>query len=113
MQRHPQIEFQRRERAVSHRMLLMACLLICGFTGISVRLWWLQVRMQKALAAEAAALRLDKKELPALRGSIWDRNGSLLAQDLTLHDFYADKNHLADANVVRPKLAQLRGITAS
>lgn len=113
MQRHPQIEFQRRERAVSHRMLLIACALICGFTGISVRLWWLQVRMQQPLAAEAAALRLDKKDLPALRGSIWDRNGSLLAQDLTLHDIYADKNHLEDAKVVRPKLAQLRGVTSS
>ncbi len=113
MQRHPQIEFQRRERAVSHRMLLVACFLILGFTGISVRLWWLQVRMQHTLAAEAAALRLDKKDLPALRGSIWDRNGSLLAQDLTLHDIYADKNHLADANVVRPKLALLRGTTNS
>jgi cell division protein FtsI/penicillin-binding protein 2 len=108
---HPQIEFQRRERAVSHRMLLLACALILGFTGISVRLWWVQVKQNDTLEAEAADLRHVRKDLPAERGCIWDRNGTLLVQDLTFHDIYADTNHLSDANVVRAKYAKLCGIS--
>jgi cell division protein FtsI/penicillin-binding protein 2 len=110
MQHHPQIEFQRRERAVSHRMLLVACGLILGFTGISVRLWWVQVKQHEPLEAEAADLRHVRRDLPAQRGSVWDRNGSLLAQDLTLHDIYADTHHLADINVVRSRYAKLCGL---
>lgn len=111
MQHHPQIEFQRRERAVSHRMLLVACGLILGFTGISVRLWWVQIKQHEALESDAADLRHVRKDLPAQRGCVWDRNGSLLAQDLTLHDIYADTHHLADINVVRSRYAKLCGLS--
>jgi len=111
MSQHPQIELQRRERAVSSRMLWMACILILGFTGISVRLWWVQVRMHEQLEAKATDLRHVRKDLQAHRGCIWDRNGTLLAQDLTLHDLHADTNHLDDPNVVRAKYAKLCGLS--
>ncbi len=108
---HPRIEFQRRERAVCTRMIGGAMAIVLGFTGISARLWWLQVRNADALAAEAAKLRLTKDAIPAQRGSILDANGQLLAQDRMLHDFYADKTHLADIQFVRPRLARLQGIS--
>ncbi|MDB6119678.1 MAG: hypothetical protein JWO08_3459 [Verrucomicrobiaceae bacterium] len=92
-------------------MLWMALLLILGFTGISTRLYWLQVRMHDKLTAEAARLRQDRLPLPALRGSIWDSNGQLLAQDRTLTEIYADKKHLEDAKVVMPQLARIMQIT--
>lgn len=92
-------------------MMLFACALIFGFTGISVRLWWVQVKHQEQLEDEAADLRHVRKDLPAQRGCIWDRNGTLLVQDLTFHDIYADTNHLADPNVVRTKYAKLCGLS--
>lgn len=98
---HPQIEFQRRERKVCSRMMFIACGLILGFTGISTRLWWLQIRQHDKLTAEAAELRKTRIALTSLRGSIMDRNGELLAQDRELHEFYIDKNHLGDPNFVR------------
>jgi cell division protein FtsI/penicillin-binding protein 2 len=82
-------------------MMVVACGLILGFTGISMRLWWLQVRQHDKLAAEAADLRKTRITLTSLRGSIMDRNGELLAQDRELHEFYIDKNHLGDPNFVR------------
>lgn len=113
MSAHPQIELQRHGRAVCHRMAWMALGLIVGFTGISVRLYYLQVRMHPKLAAEAAKLRQDRLTLPSLRGSIWDANGQLLAQDRTLTRVYADKKHLEDPRVVLPYLAQLQKTTKS
>jgi len=107
MHHHPQIEFQRREQGVCKRMLWVACGLILGFTGISTRLWWLQVRQHEKLATEAAELRKVRLPLTALRGSIMDRNGELLAQDRELHEFYIDKTHLADANYIRPSYAKV------
>ena len=113
MASHPQIEHQRQERAVCSRMAWMALGLILGFTGISVRLYWLQVRMHDKLTAEAAKLRQDRLPLPALRGSIWDSTGQLLAQDRTLTEIYADKKHLEDPKVVLQNLALLLKTTKS
>src|SRR3569623_1766666 len=113
MSAHPQIELQRHGRAVCHRMAWMALGLIVGFTGISVRLYYLQVRVHPKLADEAARLRQDRLTLPSLRGSIWDANGQLLAQDRTLTRVYADKKHLEDPRVVLPCLAQLQKTTKS
>ncbi len=107
---HPQIEHQRYERAVCSRMAWLSLFLILGFTGISVRLYWLQVRMHEQLTADAARLRQDRIVLPALRGSIWDSAGELLAQDRTLTEIYGDKKHLEDPRVVLPYLAKMLGM---
>ena len=111
MAAHPQIENQRREQAVCRRMAWVSLILILGFTGISVRLYWLQVRMHQSLTAEAAEMRKVRIVLPALRGSIWDSSGELLAQDRTLTEIYADKKHLEDPKVVRPYLAKVLGLS--
>lgn len=111
MQAHPKLESQRRERAVCNRMIMLSMCMILGFTGISVRLWWLQVRKADELAEKAAKLRLDKVPTPSLRGSIFDRNGELLVQDRTETEFYVDKKHLEDVNFVRPRLASLQKVS--
>ena len=113
MATHPQLELQRHGRAVCNRMVWMSMALILGFTAISIRLYYLQVRMHPELLAEAAKLRQERLPLPALRGSIWDAGGELLAQDRTLTEVYADKKHLEDAKVVLPSLALLLKSTKS
>lgn len=99
------------DRRMNRRILIAGTALVVGFGGISTRLWWLQRIQGKALAQEAVNLRLDDKTLPALRGSIYDRDGEMLAQDRTLHEVYADKAHLYDSRVIQTSLAMALGMT--
>lgn len=102
---------QQNDRRMNRRIAITGAALILGFGGISTRLWWLQRIQSNALTAEAVNLRLDDKTLPALRGSIYDRDGELLAQDRTLHEVYADKAHLYDSRVIQTSLAMALGTT--
>ncbi len=107
----PHIEQQRRDRALCTRIGYLSCVFILGFTGISARLYWLQVRQHDTLTKAAAKLRQDKIPLPAKRGSLWDANGELLAQDRTVYELHANIKHLNDPLHVRTRLASLRGMS--
>lgn len=96
---------------MNQRIVVAGVAVLLGFAGITTRLWWLQSIQSKELKQQALKMRLDDKTLPALRGSIYDRDGELLAQDRTLHEVYADKEHLYDHRVIQGALAMTMGIT--
>jgi cell division protein FtsI/penicillin-binding protein 2 len=99
------------DQRMNRRILWAGFALCIGFTGICSRLWWLQKVQSPSLSGQALSMRLDEKPLPALRGSIYDRDGELLAQDRTLHEVYADKEHLYDHRVIQNALAMTLGMT--
>jgi len=67
-----------RPRALKAGALLCAGLLVLGW-----RLWSLQVRQGASLTAQAGSEALRTLPLPAVRGEILDRNGVVLARDVS------------------------------
>ncbi|MDQ3305083.1 MAG: penicillin-binding protein 2 [Actinomycetota bacterium] len=63
---------------------------LVAFTGVTVRLAHLQVVAPDAYAERGMAQRLRTVELPAPRGSIFDRNGNELAISVRQHTVWAD-----------------------
>jgi cell division protein FtsI/penicillin-binding protein 2 len=74
--------------------------MVVGFSVLSWRLIHIQLvnRRHYAESSSKAFFRIEK--LPALRGTIVDRNEETLARSVPMATLYVDKNHLKD-----PKLA--------
>jgi cell division protein FtsI/penicillin-binding protein 2 len=100
-------------KALTRRVFWASMALMIGFVAVSVRLVFFQSVHATALAQRAEIARKQRAEIPALRGSISDRDGELLAQDRTIYQLYADKNHLEDVNVVRGPLAEVMRVSKS
>ncbi|HSH22549.1 MAG TPA: penicillin-binding protein 2 [Acidimicrobiales bacterium] len=84
-------------------MLLIGAVL--AFTGVTVRLVHLQVVAPDAYVERGVAQRLRTVELPALRGSIFDRNGRELALAVRQHSVWADPLLVADPETAASALA--------
>lgn len=109
----PNLDQLRKDRWVRFRITLVAGLLVMGFTGITWRLIWLQVKQHGRLSTLAAQVRQLHQRLPAHRGSIRDRNGELLAHDQTVHELYADRFHMCELHLIRRKVAAFLGTTVT
>ena len=70
--------FWGRSAAVNRLTVLAAALFMCGI-GIFARLLSLQVMQHEKYAALARSQQEHKIDIPAPRGSIYDRNGQVLA----------------------------------
>ncbi len=92
------------------RLGVLFVILILGFTGIGVRLAFLQVRDAEALAALAKEQRLRVIQLPASRGAILDRDGRELAMSLEADDLYADPTQVEHPMKTARALAPLLGL---
>ncbi len=74
---------------------------------------FLQATDGSAYAAEALAERLRSVQLIASRGSIVDRNGSVLARSVPASAIYADPKFVKNPSKTAAKLAPILGITES
>jgi cell division protein FtsI (penicillin-binding protein 3) len=83
--------------------LLVAVLL--AFTGVTARLVHLQLIAPDAYAERGMAQRLRTVELPAPRGSIFDRNGNELAISVRRRTVWADPALVADPTAAAASLA--------
>ena len=101
------------ERALSRRILIVGVTFTVLYFGVGLRLFYLHEVKSEKLKAEAEKLRRAEELIPALRGSIYDHTGELLAQDRTLHDVIADKVHMHDVKVVAESLALSLGVTVA
>ncbi len=81
----------RTRRSPAHRRLrlLQVLILAVGLT-VAARLVWIQTTQSSDLALKAQAIQTDVVELPAARGNIVDRNGTLLAGNRTTFQVSAD-----------------------
>ncbi len=87
----------------------LGVVLACAFTLLSGRLIYLHVIARETLRKEAEAHRMHRVVLPAKRGRILDRNGEVLARNVTTFSLVADKFQLRDAELAARGLAKLEG----
>ena len=78
------------------RLVTMLAMLILAFSGILVRLVFLQVRDNPQLEALGRQQRIRTIELPAQRGKILDRSGMPLAVTREARDVYVDPTYVSD-----------------
>ena len=65
---------------------IMIVVIVLGFGTVAGRLLYLQTAMAEELQKRAVEQQLSNTALTAKRGSIYDRNGNVLAQSITVWD---------------------------
>lgn len=88
-------------------VLLLAFAALLGFIGI--RLVWLQVVRAPEYTAKASSQRMRDIEVPARRGTIYDREGEPLAKSIAASTVYASPNTIKDKAGVAAALASVLG----
>ena len=79
------------------------------FGAVGIRLVNLQVLSPEEYAARGVAQRLRSVELPAERGSIFDRNGVELAMSVRQQTVWADPRLVDDPAAAAARLAPVLG----
>ena len=89
------------------KVFFYVCAAIAAF--LTWRLYDVQVMHGPLYAREAYAQRSDTVEVFARRGSIMDRNGTVLVRSMPSESVYAVPHDIVDANLAATKLkANLR-----
>jgi cell division protein FtsI (penicillin-binding protein 3) len=96
-------------RPPAGRLAALFGVLCLAFTGIGARLVLLQVRDAEAYEALARQQRVRRLELPAPRGTIYDRGGRQLALSLPARAVYANPGLIDRPERVARRLAPLLG----
>ena len=95
------------------RLQLATAVSLLLFTIIGVRLIQLQLTDAPAYAAHGLKERLDSIALPAHRGSIFDRNGFVLANSVEARRVAADPERIKDPESTATTLSPLLGVPVS
>lgn len=77
------------------RLVVIGVLVLALFCGLLARLWFLQVAGGEKLAVAAQRQRDRYVTVPAVRGTIYDRNGNVLAQTVPVTTLLVDRQHLS------------------
>lgn len=91
-------------------LLGLLCVIVAA---VALRLFWLQVVDGPRLASEAESRRTNVVTLTARRGTIYDRNGKVLAMSVECQTIYANPKVVENASAVAQVLAQNLGGAAS
>jgi penicillin-binding protein 2 len=95
------------------RLIVIGVLVLALFGGLLTRLWFLQVAGGETLAVAAQQQRDRFVAVPAVRGTIYDRNGIVLAQTVPVTTLVVDRQHLSttERETLRTNLGALLGKT--
>ncbi|MGB9861395.1 MAG: peptidoglycan D,D-transpeptidase FtsI family protein [Candidatus Bipolaricaulaceae bacterium] len=85
--------------AVKRALLVFFVLALAGL-AILARLFQLQIFEHKDWLAMAQAIQEDRIEIPARRGTIYDRNGVPLAYDVPAYSIAVDNYHLTNPELL-------------
>ncbi|MDR3685707.1 MAG: penicillin-binding protein 2 [Coriobacteriia bacterium] len=103
---------QRRMRSSgSGRFAFLLVVLSSLFLVLVARLIFVQVIAAPTYAAKATAQRMRDIQLPALRGTIYDREGEALARSVAARTVYAAPNTVKDKSATAHSLASVLGGT--
>ena len=97
----------------SSRMSWLLILFIALALACAARLAYLQIYMADEWSEAAAASRTVTVELPASRGTIYDRNGNVLATSVDATTIYANPQEITDVEGTAEALAEVLGGDAS
>lgn len=89
--------------------MLIVAVLIIWIGGIGARLVYLQVRQHDWLKDRAERQRLDVKKSKLPRGTIFDRDGRVLAMSVSVKTLYADATEIDDIAGTAKAIARLTG----
>jgi cell division protein FtsI/penicillin-binding protein 2 len=83
------IQFRKRLAVLEGTILFIVLLIIAQLVN-------LQILQHQKYAAKADNIQFVSKEIPAQRGTIYDRNGKILALDISVKTVYADTKNIVD-----------------
>jgi penicillin-binding protein 2 len=97
------------------RLVVIGVVVIALFTGLLARLWFLQVAGGEQLAVAAQRQRDRFVPVPAVRGTVYDRNGTPLAQTVPVTTLTVDRQQLTPAEraTLEVNLGKLLGTDAA
>ena len=97
------------QKVKQFRIKLVLLLVFILFFIILVRIFWIQVVQYKELNSLATSLWQRNLPITADRGKILDRNGKVLATNITTTTLYVVPNQIADKEGVAYQLASILG----
>ncbi len=104
----------KRSFASSYRLVLVCVLVTAAFTGIGVRLVYLQVIDRDRYVAEVERTRKRVQVISARRGEIRDSNGNVFATNRSFIEVGVDPQAIKpDDEAKAPQLARLLGVSQS
>ncbi len=89
------------------RKEIVQLIIIAGFIGIVIKLIILQVFLYPKYYKIAGRIQFVRKEIPAQRGTIFDRNGSVLAVDVPAKTLYIDTKNIDNLEETAEKLSSI------
>lgn len=89
--------------------MLIVAVLVIWIGGIGARLVYLQVRQHDWLKERAEGLRLNVNRSKLPRGTIFDRDGRVLAMSVTVKTLFADATQIDDIEGTAKIVAKLTG----
>lgn len=101
---------RRQGRGREMRMVMVGVVLVLGWLGLGYRLFRVQALEADAYAAEGLDQRVRHEELPAPRGTIYDRDGVELAVTIDAVTIVADPSLVTDPEVTARILAPVVGV---
>ena len=78
------------------RLLILSVVLIFLLTTSGVRVFYLQLVRGEELALKAESQQLKDTEITAMRGTIYDADGNVLAQSATVWNIFIDPLEIDD-----------------
>ncbi len=82
------------KKGMLKRMLILAVVVAFLFTIDAARMFYLQVVADDDLAAKAESQQLSDTEVTAMRGTIYDCEGNVLAQSATVWNIFIDPGNI-------------------
>lgn len=79
-----------KKQAIQSRMKLLIMVVLVAFVFDVGRIFYLQIIKGDELSAKAQNQQLYDMQVPAMRGIIYDSEGSVLAQSATVYDIFID-----------------------
>lgn len=93
------------------RSLAAMLFVLVAIAAILLRLYWLQIQHHDHYKTLATDNRIKLLPLPPARGEIFDRNGVVLAQNMTSVDLFITPDQVEDIPAVIAELQQITPIT--
>lgn len=106
------MEERARRVASNRRLMVVGVLLVFAWTMVGYRLTIVQGARAEEFAARGLDQRLDRRSLPADRGTIFDRDGRELAVTVDSISVYANPREMADPEAAAMQLARLLDVNA-
>jgi len=100
---------RRTRSSESGRFMVLLAVFVILLALMGVRLFWLQVVKAPEYTAKASSQRMRDIEVPARRGTIYDREGEPLAKSMPASTIYASPNTIKDKSATAHTLASVLG----